>query len=74
MRCAEEFDVEVWRDGHAWTQDYSKGDPISKLRKMGPTKRRGTKIHFLPDKTHLLGDGVQLRHAGAAVAGARLPE
>jgi len=48
---SEEFDVEVWRDSHAWTQDYSKGDPISKLRKMGPTKRRGTKIHFLPDKT-----------------------
>jgi DNA gyrase subunit B len=48
---SEEFDVEVWRDSHAWTQDYSKGDPISKLRKMGPTKRRGTKIHFLPDKS-----------------------
>ena len=48
---SEEFDVEIWRDEHAWEQDYSKGDPISKLRKMGPTKRRGTKIHFLPDKS-----------------------
>jgi DNA gyrase subunit B len=48
---SEEFDVEVWRDGHAWTQDYSKGAPISKLRKMGPTKRKGTKVHFLPDKS-----------------------
>jgi len=48
---SEEFDVEIWRDGHAWTMDYSKGDPISELRKMGPSKRRGTKIHFLPDKT-----------------------
>src|SRR6201997_2628966 len=48
---SEEFDVEIWRDGHAWEQDYSKGDPTSELRKMGPTKRLGTKIHFLPDRS-----------------------
>ena len=48
---SEEFDVEIWREGHAWEQDYAKGVPISKLRKMGPSKRRGTKVHFLPDKS-----------------------
>ncbi|HSU19071.1 MAG TPA: ATP-binding protein, partial [Acidobacteriaceae bacterium] len=48
---AEEFDVEIWRDGFAWEQDYSKGEPISELRKMGPSKRLGTKVHFLPDKS-----------------------
>src|ERR1700709_1862693 len=48
---SEEFDVEIWRDGFAWEMDYSKGDPISELRKMGPSKRKGTKIHFLPDKS-----------------------
>src|ERR1017187_4064525 len=48
---SQEFDVEIWRDGFAWEQDYSKGAPTSKLRKMGPSKRLGTKIHFLPDKT-----------------------
>jgi DNA gyrase subunit B len=48
---SEAFDVEIWRDGFAWEMDYSKGDPISELRKMGPSKRRGTKIHFLPDKS-----------------------
>jgi DNA gyrase subunit B len=48
---SEEFDVEIWRDGFAWQQDYSKGAPISKLRKMGPSTRRGTKVHFLPDTT-----------------------
>jgi DNA gyrase subunit B len=48
---SEEFDVEIWRDGYAWEQDYSKGAPISKLRKMGPSKRKGTKVHFLPDKS-----------------------
>jgi DNA gyrase subunit B len=48
---SEEFDVEIWRDGYAWEQDYSKGAPISTLRKMGPSKRKGTKVHFLPDKS-----------------------
>jgi DNA gyrase subunit B len=48
---SQEFDVEIWRDGYAWEQDYSKGIPISKLRKMGVSKRKGTKVHFLPDKS-----------------------
>ena len=48
---SEEFDVEIWRDGFAWEQDYSKGDPVSTLRKMGASVRRGTKVHFLPDKS-----------------------
>src|ERR1700760_2637039 len=48
---SEEFDVEIWRDGHAWEMDFSKGDPISPLRKMGKTQRKGTKVHFLPDKS-----------------------
>ncbi len=48
---SEEFDVEIWRDGHTWQQDYSKGDPISDVRQVGVTQKRGTKVHFLPDKT-----------------------
>src|ERR1022692_742697 len=48
---SQELDVEIWRDGFAWEQDYAKGKPTSKLRKMGPSKRRGTKVHFLPDKS-----------------------
>jgi DNA gyrase subunit B len=48
---SEEFEVEVWRDGHAWEQEYSKGAPTTKLKKMGASTRKGTKIHFLPDTT-----------------------
>ena len=48
---SEEFDVEIWRDGHTWQQDYSKGDPISEVRQVGVTQKRGTKVHFLPDKS-----------------------
>ena len=32
---SEEFDVEIWRDGHTYQQDYSKGDPISGVRQVG---------------------------------------
>ncbi len=48
---SEEFEVEVWRDGFAWAQEYSKGDPTTKLKKMGASTRKGTKVHFLPDKS-----------------------
>lgn len=48
---SQEFNVEIWRDGHAWEMDFSCGDPVSELRKLGISKRLGTKVHFLPDKT-----------------------
>ena len=48
---SQEFNVEIWRDGHTWEMDFSCGDPVSELRQAGTSKRRGTKVHFLPDKT-----------------------
>jgi len=50
---SEDLDLEIWRDGFTWEQTYSKGDPTSKLKKAGATKKRGTKVHFLPDKSIL---------------------
>jgi DNA gyrase subunit B len=47
---SHQLDLEIWRDGHVWEQGYSKGDPQTKLKKTGTTKKRGTRIHFLPDK------------------------
>jgi len=47
---SQEFNVEIWRDGHTWEMDFSCGDPVSELRQAGTSKRRGTKVHFLPDK------------------------
>jgi DNA gyrase subunit B len=47
---AHQLDLEIWRDGDVWEQSYSKGDPTSKFKKTGNTKKRGTKVHFLPDK------------------------
>jgi DNA gyrase subunit B len=48
---SEDLDLEIWRDGFTWEQTYSKGEPTSKLKKAGATKKRGTKVHFLPDKS-----------------------
>src|SRR4030088_385883 len=48
---SEEFNLEIWRDGFTWEQSYSKGDPTSKLKKAGASKKRGTKITFLPDRS-----------------------
>jgi DNA gyrase subunit B len=48
---SEELELEIWRDGATWEQTYSKGDPTSKLRKTGANKNRGTKVHFLPDRS-----------------------
>ncbi|HYX67810.1 MAG TPA: ATP-binding protein, partial [Terriglobales bacterium] len=48
---SEELNLEIWRDGIVWQQDYSAGEPTSKLKKAGTTKKRGTKVHFVPDHT-----------------------
>ncbi len=48
---SQEFNVEIWRDDHTWEMDFSCGLPVSELRKVGTSKKKGTKIHFLPDKT-----------------------
>ena len=45
------LELEIWRDGGVWEQTYSKGEPTSKLKKTGNTKKRGTKVHFVPDTT-----------------------
>ncbi len=48
---SQEFNVEIWRDGHTWEMDFSCGIPVGELRKAGTSKRRGTRVHFLPDKS-----------------------
>jgi len=47
---SHQLDLEIWRDGFVWEQSYAKGEPATKFKKTGTTKKRGTKVHFLPDK------------------------
>ncbi len=41
--------LEIRREGFVWTQEYSRGVPVTPLRKKGKTKKTGTKITFWPD-------------------------
>jgi DNA gyrase subunit B len=42
--------AEVCRDGFKWAQEYSKGNVISKVKKIEPSNRTGTTIIFEPDE------------------------
>jgi DNA gyrase subunit B len=46
---SHQLDLEIWRDGFVWEQGYAKGIPVTQFKKTGTTKKRGTKVHFLPD-------------------------
>jgi len=54
---AESFEVEIWRPekpgeaSHTYEQSYERGIPVTRLKKTGTSKRRGTKVHFLPDRS-----------------------
>ncbi len=44
-----ELTVQVARGGQLYQQTYSKGHTTSKIKKIGATKERGTKVTFVPD-------------------------
>ncbi|MGO9884646.1 MAG: DNA topoisomerase (ATP-hydrolyzing) subunit B [Solirubrobacteraceae bacterium] len=46
---SERLDVEIWREGHKWTQSYERGTPLGDLKKGEATQETGTTITFLPD-------------------------
>jgi DNA gyrase subunit B len=46
---SEKLDLEIRRDGKLFRQTYHRGDPEVPLEMVGETKKRGTKITFLPD-------------------------
>ncbi len=46
---SESMEVRVFRDGTEHMQRYARGVPASKLKKVGPARKRGTQIAFRPD-------------------------
>jgi DNA gyrase subunit B len=47
---SEILQLEIWRDGYTWEQEYQKGVPKAPLAKAGKAgKKTGTKITFKPD-------------------------
>ncbi len=49
---SETLELEVWRDGFTWTQEYHRGVPAAPLHRAGRAGRKtGTKVTFTPDAT-----------------------
>ncbi|HZU28741.1 MAG TPA: DNA topoisomerase (ATP-hydrolyzing) subunit B, partial [Bryobacteraceae bacterium] len=48
---SEWLDLEIWRDGYTWEQEYERGIPKAAISQAGKTRKRGTKITFKPDAT-----------------------
>ncbi|HXP83513.1 MAG TPA: DNA topoisomerase (ATP-hydrolyzing) subunit B [Bryobacteraceae bacterium] len=49
---SEVLQLEIWRDGATWEQEYARGVPKAPLAKTGKEKRKtGTKVTFKPDST-----------------------
>ena len=46
---SERLDVQVARDGFVWTQSFSRGQSLGKLKKGNATKKTGTIVTFWPD-------------------------
>jgi DNA gyrase subunit B len=46
---AEKLDLEIKREGGVYTQSYKRGKPTTGLKKIGKTKKTGTKVTFKPD-------------------------
>ncbi|MEM8629356.1 MAG: DNA topoisomerase (ATP-hydrolyzing) subunit B [Chlamydiota bacterium] len=43
--------VEVYREGQAFSMEFSQGKIVEPLAQIGPTRKKGTKITFLPDSS-----------------------
>ena len=51
---AEKLELEIWRDGFTWQQEYACGVPKAPLAKAGKAGRKtGTRVTFKPDATIL---------------------
>ena len=47
---SEELSLNIYRDGYEYEINFKNGNSIKPLKKIGKTKKKGTKINFLPSK------------------------
>jgi DNA gyrase subunit B len=47
---SSKLELEIKRDGHTYFQKYEIGHPVTEFKKLGRTKKRGTKVTFWPDE------------------------
>ncbi|GHT54981.1 DNA gyrase subunit B [Endomicrobiia bacterium] len=46
---SDSFEIEVYRNGKIYKQNYSKGKPLCPVKETGTTDQKGTKVTFHPD-------------------------
>src|SRR5438046_6157615 len=46
---SQDLEVEIKRDGKVYQQNYKRGEPQGKLKEVGTSKERGTRVTFKPD-------------------------
>ena len=68
------FELEVHHGGARWTQRFGRGRPVTRLCRLGPTRRTGTRVRLLPDPsifhtTELLHDHIKARLSELAALG-----
>ncbi len=59
---SERVEVTAWKDGFEWRQAFTRGKPIGGIAKLGPTRKHGTAIAFMPDPV-IFGEGVAFKPA-----------
>ncbi|MBE3125455.1 MAG: DNA topoisomerase (ATP-hydrolyzing) subunit B [Acidobacteria bacterium] len=47
---SKRLDLEIKREGGIFTQSYERGNPVTKLKQIGKTKKTGTKVTYWPDE------------------------
>ncbi|NJD67541.1 MAG: DNA topoisomerase (ATP-hydrolyzing) subunit B [candidate division NC10 bacterium] len=47
---AERLEVEIWRDGKRYLQQYERGKPTGDLEEVGKARKTGTRVTFVPDR------------------------
>ncbi len=43
--------AEVWKNGQSYEMIFERGKPVTSLKKLGETNKRGTRVTFWPDET-----------------------
>ena len=59
---SESVEVRVWRDGFEWVQTFARGLPTSGLQQLGPSRKHGTAVRFVPDE-QIFGEGTAFKPA-----------
>ena len=71
---SETLDLEIWRNGQVYQQSYERGTPTGRSRDDRHDEAPRHQGHLQARPADLRDDRLQLRHAGAAAARARVPE